>query len=90
MNTKLLACKAISDQARAELKRAGCAVHKEVPGLDDDIEIVELRHNGDKDLNVMSVWSVPREIQIASRNLHLLYTYNEQIKGYELDVLQPY
>jgi hypothetical protein len=90
MNTKLLACKAISDQARQELKRAGCIIHKEVPGLDDDIEIVVLQYVGDKDLNVMSIRDIPREIEIKSKKLHLLYTYNEQIEGYELDVLQPY
>jgi hypothetical protein len=72
VNTKLLACKAISDQARRELNRAGCTIHKEVPGLDDDIAIVELQYAGDKDLNIMFVWDMQekyksrREICISS------------------------
>ena len=44
--TMLLACKHISEPARKELKRAGCTIHKDVPGI-DDLEIVELRYEGD-------------------------------------------
>src|SRR5690348_453265 len=80
----LLACKHISGQAHRELKRAGCTIHEDVPGLDDDIEIVELRYEGDEDLNMMSVWGMPREIEIFSKNLHLFYVYDEKI-GYNLE-----
>lgn len=83
-HTLLLACKHISEPARRALKRAGCEIHKDVPGLDDDIEIVELQYAGEKDLNMMSVWGIPREIQIFSKNLHLFYVYNEKI-GYNLE-----
>ena len=81
MNTKLLACKVISDQARQELKRAGCTIHKEVPGLDDDIEIVELRHDGEKDLNVMSIRDVPREIEISLKTCICCIHMTSRLKG---------
>jgi hypothetical protein len=85
MNTLLLACHSISDSARRELKRAGCPIHEDVPGIkEDDIEIVELRYDGDKDLNMMSVWGTPREIEIFSRNLHLFYIYDRK-EGYKLE-----
>ncbi len=80
--TMLLACKHISEPARKELKRAGCTIHKDVPGI-DDLEIVELRYEGDADLNMMSVWGTPREIQIYSKNLHLFYGFEEE--GYKLE-----
>ena len=44
MNTLLLACNTISDQAHNELICAGCPIHEDVPGIEeDDLEIVELR-----------------------------------------------
>lgn len=92
--SELLACKRISDAARLELLRARCPIHKHVPGLDSDIEVVELQHGGwdAKDRSGMSVWDVPREIQIESRHLYLTYAWDDEVNGYALTVLneEPY
>lgn len=87
---ELLACKFISEAARKELERAACPVHKEVPGLDRDIEIVELQHSGweSRDRSGMSVWDVPREIQIVSRGLYLNYAWNDEVNGGALTLLE--
>lgn len=84
--TELLACKFISEKAREELKRACCPVHSEVPGIDAGIEIVELQHGGwdRRDRQGYYVWDTPREIQIHSRGLYLLYAWKEELNGYAL------
>ncbi len=79
--TELLGCKFISEAARKELKRAGVTIHKGVPGVDNDIEIVELQHAGSEDRGGMYVWDVPREIEIASRGLYLVYHLDESGDG---------
>jgi hypothetical protein len=84
MNTMLLACNQISEPARRELIRAGCTIHKDVPGVEDDLEIVELRYADENDINCMYIWNVPVEIQIFSKNLHLLYSFDEKV-GYKLE-----
>lgn len=92
VNTELLACKHISEQAKAELDRAGCTIHKEVPGLDTDILIVELhfldmKHvDGQADRSGYLVWDVPREIQIRSLGLYLSYQWSDEYNGYALRV----
>ncbi len=92
VKTELLACKSISDQARKELERAGCTIHKEVAGLESDMLLVELhyfdmQYDGKDDRTGMWIWGVPREIQIRSHNLYLEYRWSDQIGGYELRVL---
>lgn len=93
IQTELLACKRISDQARKDLQRAGCTIHKEVAGLQEDIEVVELQYldmkhsDGQDDRTGMFVWGVPREIQIRSRELYLHYQWSDGLNGYELCVL---
>jgi len=85
--TELLACKEISERAREELNRAACMIHKEVPGLPSDIEIVELQHAGARDRSGMHVWDVPLEIQIRSRELYLSYNWKDEMQGYKLSWL---
>jgi hypothetical protein len=84
LNTKLLACKKISNDAYKMLRNARCEILKDVPGLDDGIEIVELQYAGYDDLNMMSVWGTPREIQIHSRNIYLVCNYEKDIDGLSL------
>lgn len=84
IHIELLACKFISTAARNELARAACPIHKEVPGLDSDIEVVELQHAGKGDRNGMYRSGVPVEIQIASRGLYLAYHWDDQLNGFGL------
>lgn len=86
LHTELLACKFISEEARKDLKNAECEIFRDVPGLDSDIEIVELQHAGGKDRSGMYVWDVPREIQIESRGLYLYYCWSDEYNGYALTV----
>lgn len=83
IHIELLACKHISEAARSELKRAACPIHKDVPGLEADIEIVELHHGGweSGDRSGMSVWDTIREIQIVSLGLYLVYKWNDAANG---------
>lgn len=85
--TELLVCKVISQAARRELERACCRVHKDIPGLPEDIEIVELQHGGEGDRQGVYIWDVPREIHIASRGLYLSYQFERTVDGYVLTVL---
>jgi len=83
---QLLACTWITDAARKELTRAGCPVHKDVLWEPlQDVEIVELQHAGD--MQMMSVWGTPREIQIPSRGLYLNYRWEDKYQGMALFVL---
>lgn len=81
MNNILLACKYITDKARHELRRAG-TIHTNIPGLVDSIELVAIPYDSLEDLHMMSVWDVPREIDVKSRYLHFFYNYVESISGY--------
>jgi len=85
--TELLACKIISQAARRELERACCPIHKDIPGLPNDIEVVELQHGGVGDREGTSILDVPCQIQIASRGLYLSYEFERTIDGYVLTVL---
>ena len=87
ISTELLGCKVISEAARRELKRACCTVYKEIPGLPDDIEVVELQHGGEGDRKGTYIWDMPREIQIASRGLSLSYWFDSTVNGYVLTLL---
>jgi hypothetical protein len=83
---QLLAAAQITEAARKELARAGCPIHKDVLWGDfANVEIVELQHAGD--LQMMSVWGTPREIQIPSRSLYLHYHWQDSINGFVLTVL---
>jgi|SRR5579864_2742728 len=84
---ELLACKVISQAARRELERACCHIHRNIPGLPDDIEVVELQHSGKGDREGTSILDVPREIQIVSRGLYLSYQFERTVDGYVLTVL---
>lgn len=84
IHIELLACKFISEKARQELKRAHVEIHREVPGLDPEIEMVVLEHSGPGDRTGMYQWDVPIEIQIASRGLYLSYRWKDEVSGYAL------
>ena len=89
--TELLACKWISDKAREALKRACCPIHEKVLWGDfEDVEIVELHHGGyrEGDINMLSVWGVPREIQIRSLDLYLFYRWDEVKNGWGIEMYE--
>lgn len=81
--TRLLACKDISERAREDVHRAGITIHKDVPGIEQDVEIVVITVEGPYD-QIMSVWDVPREIQLQSRGIQFLYLWDDSINGYKL------
>lgn len=91
MKILLLACSYITAHARAELERARCTIHKEVPGIQavdaENLEVVVLHYADDEDIHTMSVWGVPREIVIKSLCLNLAYHYEEMAHGYALSHL---
>lgn len=73
LETMLLVCKQISNAARGTIIGQGCEIFRNVPGLEEGLEIVELQYAGDDDLNMLSQWGIPQEIEIYSRDLILLY-----------------
>ncbi len=91
MYTELLACKWISEKAREALKRAACPIHNGLLWGDfEDVKIVELHHGGyqEGDLNMLSVWGTPREIQIRSLDLYLSYCWDDEKDGYILEMFE--
>lgn len=83
---ELLACHHISDQARAELKRAQCPVHSGVAGSPHGLLIVELQHGGwqSGDRSGLSIWGTRYEIEIISRALALVLQWDDERQGYRL------
>src|SRR2546421_10680503 len=86
IETILLPCRQISSAARSELRRACATIYEGLLWGDlSDVEIVELHHFGDG--HIMSVWDIPREIQITSLELYLHYQWSDKANGYRLEVL---
>lgn len=87
MKTLLLACSYITPMVRTELERAHCSIHKDVPGISENVEFVVLPYTDTDDLHILTVWDVPREIIVKSLGLHLCYNHCDAANGYALSNL---